>query len=309
MNRYRKIAASSLGAVFLLVAIGGLVRATKSGLGCGENWPDCPGEVSRALLIESSHRFVAGVVVILLAALAVTAVRNRKVAPQLLWPSIAAFILVLFQALLGAVVVWLSLRAESVVLHLATAMALFALLIYLTATSYALDRPTEASAEDGGLARRAQAVAGLVLALLLIGSYVTGRDAGYVFDDWPLMGGRVIPDLAVEAHAIHFLHRALAGVTGIVLFLFAVAVIKRKDELPQQARLAHIAVGAFGVEVLVGAANVWTKLNPAVVTLHLALGAAVFGSLAALAVISRPALRPTTEQSSAKSLPALEGSR
>ena len=308
MNRYRKIAASSLGAVFLLVSIGGLVRATKSGLGCGENWPDCPGEVNRALLIESSHRFTAGVVVILLAVLAVTAVRNRKMAPQLLWPSVAAFILVLFQAILGAVVVWLSLRAESVVLHLAAAMALFALLIYLTAASYAIDRPPATSA-DGALARRAQAVAGLVLTLLLVGSYVTGRDAGYVFDDWPLMGGRLIPDLEVEAYAIHFLHRALAGLTGIVLLAFALKVIKRKDELPQQARLAHIAVGAFGVEVLVGAANVWTKLNPAVVTLHLALGAAVFGSLAAIAVISRPALRPAPEQSSTTSLPVLEGSR
>lgn len=307
MNRYRKIAASSLGAVFLLVTIGGLVRATKSGLGCGENWPDCPGEVNRALLIESSHRFVAGVVVILLAALAVTAMRSRKIAPQLLWPSIAAFVLVLFQALLGAVVVWLSLRAESVVLHLGTAMALFALLIYLTAASYAIDREPAAPA-DGPLARRALGVAGLVLTLLLVGSYVTGRDAGYVSDDWPLMGGRVIPDLAVEAYAIHFLHRALAGLTGIVLLIFAVKVIKRKNELPQQARLAHIAVGAFGIEVLVGAANVWTKLSPIVVTLHLALGAAVFGSLAAMAVISRPALRPASEQASTSSL-VLEGGR
>jgi heme a synthase len=287
MPRFHRIAVLSLAAIFALVSIGGLVRATKSGLGCGANWPDCPGDVDRALVIEMLHRGAAVVVVVLLATLAVLAWRRRHEAPGLVAPSVIAFALVLFQAVLGAFVVWLELRAESVVLHLGTAMALLVLLVYITAaTSVSVASFVEAT--DERVARRGRLVAAAILLLLLAGSYVTGRDAGYVFGDWPLMNGRLVPDLSIEPYAVHFLHRAVAGVVGILLFAFCVGVMRRKRELPLQARLAHVAAGAFAVEVLVGAANVWTKLNPAVVTLHLALGALILGSVAGIAIISKP---------------------
>jgi cytochrome c oxidase assembly protein subunit 15 len=287
MPRFHRIAVLSLAATFALVSIGGLVRASKSGLGCGDNWPDCPGEVDRALAIEMSHRGAAAIVVVLLATLAVLAWRRRREAPGLVGPSVFAFGLVLFQAVLGAVVVWLELRAESVVLHLGTAMALLVLLVYITAAS-SVSAANLDPATDARIARRGRLVAAAVLLLLLAGSYVTGRDAGYVFADWPLMGGRLVPDLSVERYAVHFLHRALAGVVGILLFAFCAGILRRKRELPLQARLAHIAAGAFAIEVLVGAANIWTRLNPAVVTLHLALGALILASVAGIAIVSKP---------------------
>ena len=287
MPRFHRIAVLSLAATFALVSIGGLVRATKSGLGCGENWPDCPGDVDRALIIEMSHRGAALVVVVLLAVLATVAWRRRREAPGLVTPSIIAFGLVLFQAVLGAVVVWLRLRAESVVLHLGTAMGLLMLLVYIAAASSA-SAPSLESTADARIARRGRLVTAAVLLLLLAGSYVTGRDAGYVFGDWPLMNGSLVPDLSVEPYAIHFFHRALAGVVGILVFTFLIGIIRRKHELPLQARFAHVAAGAFAVEVLVGAANVWTRLNPAVVTLHLSLGALVLASVAGIAIVSKP---------------------
>jgi cytochrome c oxidase assembly protein subunit 15 len=287
MNRFQQLSLSSVGATFLLVTIGGLVRATKSGLGCGENWPDCPGQVTRALVIEMSHRAAAGIVVILLAALAITAVRHRATAPRLVTPSIAAFGLVLFQALLGAIVVWLRLRAESVILHLGTAMALLALVIYVAAASLAADGKLRVRG-DAQVSRRAMGVAGAVLVLLLAGSYVTGRDAGYVFGDWPLMNGRLIPDLSIETHAINFIHRLLAAITGICLLVFGIGVLRRKAELPLQARLTLVALGSFGLEVLVGAATVWTRLDPSFVTLHLALGTIIWASVAGIAIVTRP---------------------
>jgi cytochrome c oxidase assembly protein subunit 15 len=287
MNRFQQLSLSSAGATFLLVTIGGLVRATKSGLGCGENWPDCPGEVTRALIIEMSHRAAAAVVIILLAALAITAIRHRATAPRFVTPSITAFGLVLFQAVLGAIVVWLRLRAESVILHLGTAMALLAFVIYLAAASLAADGKLRVRA-DLQVSRRAMGAAGAVLVLLLAGSYVTGRDAGYVFGDWPLMNGRLIPDLSIVTHAIHFIHRVLAAITGIGLLVFGIGVLRRKSELPLQARLTQIALGSFALEILVGAANVWSKLNPTFVTLHLALGTIIWASVAGIAIVSRP---------------------
>ena len=287
MLRFHRIAALCLAATFALVSIGGFVRATKSGLGCGDNWPHCPGEVDRALLIEMSHRTAAALVVGLLATLAVFAWRRRTEAPGLVMPSLVAFGLVLFQAVLGAVVVWLELRAESVILHLATAMALLVLLVYITAASSEAARSRDDLA-DASLARGARLVAASVLVLLLAGSYVTGRDAGYVFGDWPLMNGRVLPDLSVELYAIHFLHRALAAIVGVLLFLFCFRVIRGKRERPLLARFAHVAAGSFALEIMVGAANVWTRLSPAVVTLHLALGALILASVSGIAIMASP---------------------
>jgi cytochrome c oxidase assembly protein subunit 15 len=305
MTTFRRLAVASTAATFLLVGIGGLVRATKSGLGCGTSWPHCPGDVTRALVIELSHRTVAGIVILLLGMLVVVAYRNRHDHPGLLHAASVAFGLVLGQALLGAIVVWLELEAESVVLHLATAMALLALLVHITARALVLEGKLHASS-DRGISRSASWAAGSVLVLLLVGSYVTGRDAGYVFPDWPLMNGGLVPDLSVDVHAIHFAHRALAGIVGVVVFVVGARTIRRRKEFPLQAKLSHIAVGAYAVEVLIGALNVWTRLNSASVTLHLAVGAVVWASLVGVAVVSRPELATDVSTRSLRSATALE---
>lgn len=289
MTSFRRLAVISTAATFLLVTIGGLVRSTKSGLGCGTNWPHCPGSVNRALIIEFSHRAAAGIVVLLLGALAVVAIRHLRHVRAVMWPAVAAFGLVLFQALLGAIVVWLELRAESVVLHLGTAMLLLGLLVYLSVAALVLEGRLELQA-DPVTRKRGAVAAGTVLVMLLVGSYVTGTGAGDVFPDWPLMNGRVIPELGVENQAAHFLHRLLAVVTGLVVALVAVRVMRDRTRPAAQIRLAQLAVGLYAVEVLIGAANVWSDLDPWWVTAHLALGAGIWASLVGVSVLSHPVL-------------------
>jgi heme A synthase len=308
MLRFRNLAIASTAATFLLVTIGGLVRATKSGLGCGPNWPHCPGEPTRALVIEATHRGAAGIVVILLALLALVAFRKHRDTPLLLWPAVAAFGLVIFQALLGAVVVWLELKADTVVLHLATAMALLALLVYLTAASFAAEG-RGSFPRDRSISRIGGVAAGAVLVVLLVGSYVTGKGAGNVFEDWPLMGGSLVPDLSVELQAIHFVHRFVAGLAAIVVGIAALKIIRRRDEFPLQARLATIGVVAFAIEVMVGAANVWTDLNAAFVTAHLGLGALIWASFVSVAVVSHPVVDAVRSGRARRSQALLEAAR
>jgi heme a synthase len=315
MTSLKRLAFASTLATFLLVAIGGLVRATKSGLGCGTDWPDCSGAVipyfgSRAVIIEFSHRLMASVVVILLGTLAVAAWRRRREDRRIMWTAVIAFALVMFQAVLGAIVVWLELKAESVVLHLATAMTLVAVLVYLSISTAVADgsfRP----APDAPSARQARIAAGLVLILLLVGSYVSGRDAGYVFQDWPLMRGDLIPDLSFEPAAIHFLHRALALLTGIVLLVIGIGIARRRDELPLQAQLARAAMGLFALQVLLGAANVWNPPpgigNELLVTAHLLVAAIIWALLVATATASLPSLAGAREGSTVRATPAYEG--
>lgn len=298
MKAFKTLAGASTIATFLLISIGGLVRATKSGLGCGDDWPHCSGEVLPPLqdpnqIIEFSHRAVAGIVGIMIATLAVFAYKHYRDHPRILWASVGALVLVIFQALLGMLVVKLDLAAEMVVVHLAAALSLLALLIYINAT---VRGPAE-HAGDAALSKRTRFAAGSVLVLLLVGSYVSGADAGYAFSDWPLMDGKVIPNLAVEAKAIHFFHRALAGIVGVIVFVVAFDILKRGGEFPAAKRFAHAAAGLFAIEVAIGALNVWTRLNSAAVTAHLAIGAAIWGTLVAAAFVTSPAVARTERAS------------
>jgi heme A synthase len=265
---------------------------------------------NRAVIIEFSHRLMASVVVALLGILAVTMWRQRDADKRLKWAAVTAFGLVMFQAVLGAIVVWLELKAESVVLHLATAMILLAVLIYLTISTSVADGGLTPST-DASIARTGRTAALGVLVLLLVGSYVTGRSAGYIFEDWPLMGGKLIPDLSFEPAAIHFLHRALAVVVGVFVFAFGVRVSRRKDEFPKQARFAHAAMGLFGVQVVLGALNVWNPppgvTNELFVTAHLLTAALIWGCLVAVAVLSHPSLETTPRTHTVRATAAYEG--
>jgi len=89
-----------------------------------------------------------------------------------------------------------------------------------------------------------------------------------------------------------------------VLFVFCVRVIKQNESHP--ARFAHAALGLFVIETLVGAANVWTDLNSLIVTLHLLLGALIWSSLIAIAVVTRPALEEVATRRALRTGPALE---
>jgi cytochrome c oxidase assembly protein subunit 15 len=295
MSTFRKLSIASLCATFVLVAIGGLVNATKSGLGCGDDWPDCNGRLAPALetraeIIEFSHRAAAGIVIVLLGLLMIVAIKNHRSERYILWPAIGAFFFVIGQALLGAAVVFLDLRASTVTAHLALALSLLAVLIYLVAASSAREASGPRPFRDRSLMRQTAGAALATLLLLLVGSYVSGRGAGLAFPDWPLMDGQVIPDLGHEAQGIHFLHRALAAVVGGIVLLTGLRLIKLKAEAPLVARLAHIAMGLFAVEILIGAVNVWTDLNSIAVTAHLAIGALIWGSLVAATVSLHPAL-------------------
>ncbi|MGH2734598.1 MAG: hypothetical protein ACRDKZ_03375, partial [Actinomycetota bacterium] len=85
-------------------------------------------------------------------------------------------------------------------------------------------------------------------------------------------------------------------------------LIRNRSNNPRAARLAHVALGGFAVEVLIGAANVWTGNNSLVVTLHLLTGAVIWASVVATAVTAMPSLLRVVEREPAGRM-ALEGSR
>jgi heme A synthase len=109
------------------------------------------------------------------------------------------------------------------------------------------------------------------------------------------MNGRIIPEFQVEEQAIHFLHRGFAALVGVIVIAFVVRMTQRKAEFPLATRLAHIGAGLFAIEIMIGALNIWTRLNSIVVTLHLLVGALIWGSLVGVAVVTSPSLERARE--------------
>src|SRR5439155_1759747 len=141
VTRFQKVAAASVATTFALVVIGVIVRSTNSGVAC-PTWPGCfpgqflPGADAGAnVWFECVHRSVAVLVGLLVLGIALLAVLDHRDRPSILWPSLAAVALVGFQAWLGRETVRLGNTGESVTAHLATAMALLALLLFVLARS------------------------------------------------------------------------------------------------------------------------------------------------------------------------------
>jgi heme o synthase len=287
VTRFQRLAYLTTAATFVLITVGGLVRATDSGLGCPD-WPRCFGRLTPPAelhaWIEHSHRLVAATVIVLVTLLAVAAWRGRHPA-AVRWAAAGAVLMVLSQALLGAIVVWVKLEAASVTLHLATALALLALLELIAFRSRwpAGDRSARAG-RGRGLLRLAVAGAAVTYVQMLAGSTVTGYDAGLAFPDFPLMNGRLVPDLTLATARLQVLHRALAAVVAVVVFYTWWRARRDERHHPTVTRLAGYASGLVLVQVALGAANVWGRLSALSVVPHLAVGSALWGVMVALAL-------------------------
>ena len=136
MTRFAKLAVAAAVATFALIAVGGLVRATDSGLGCPD-WPLCFGDwlppADLHAWIEHTHRLTAAVFVgpLVGAVGLITVFSQRRRDLPMLVAAVVAGILVIVQSLLGAAVVLRGLAAELVTAHLGMALTVFAAVIFI----------------------------------------------------------------------------------------------------------------------------------------------------------------------------------
>ena len=168
-------------------------------------------------------------------------------------------------------------------IHLLTALLTLALLVWTALDLRALHRdPVGRRARLTGVA----AAAGVVLFVqLLLGAWVAGLNAGLASDTWPLMQGRLFPEvdwskglgwaLAHDPFLLHFLHRWWAWVA-----VAALVVLARKARRAG-ARPASIAIhSAFGTQIVLGIATVLTGVALWLAVLHQLVGALLVAATA-----------------------------
>ena len=305
MTRFTWLAAATVAMTFVLVVVGVVVRSTGSGLGCPE-WPTCHGSWIPPFddvhaIIEWSHRTTAAMVGFLALALAVSAAVGYRRRPEILWPSVGAFVLVVFQAILGKITVESELSGEIVTAHLATAMALFALVIFVFVRSRYPARLARASWT--GFDRLALVTALATYVLLLLGAHVRATGTTMAFPDWPLMDGSLLPALT-DATAPQFLHRWAGFLDGLLVAVLAIAALRGQREHRAVVWLAVLAAVLFPLQGVVGATQIFFNLAPWTQVLHLALAAAIWGLLVAVLLLSRYRRRALAGSTETAGLPS-----
>jgi cytochrome c oxidase assembly protein subunit 15 len=325
-----RLAVVAAVAALAVIVLGAWVRLSHAGLGCPD-WPGCYGqltwpleshEVARAEQAfperpvethkawkEMIHRYLAGTLVVLVAALNVLAWRDPARVPGVRLLAGVLLGLILFQAALGMWTVTLKLKPIVVLAHLLGGLATFALLLWLSWTTSAA----------GGARRGAAPVLrplvfaglGLLLLQLALGGWTSANYAALACPDFPTCQGAWWPatnfgegfvlwrEIGVDYEggvldlpsrtAIHMTHRIGALLTFLVLGYLALRLIG--DPALRREGLTLAALLCF--QVALGIQNVVLFLPLTNAVAHNGVGALLLAAMLWLAWRSAP---PTTER-------------
>jgi heme A synthase len=297
----RRLVPATAIATFALIIVGGVVRVSDSGLGCGpagsgfHGWPFCNGDVVPGVdlnsIVEYTHRVLATVVGLMILALFVLAWRRHR---QLLPATAALLVLVIAQGALGGATVEENLEEVYVAAHLGLAMLLLGLLLYL----WRATRGAERAQGGPGLRPLAILAAAAVFCTIVAGGYMAGTQnygrADYRLGQgahhacgkqFPTCNGEFMPFGKAELVDIHLTHRAFMYLASILVIALVVVALRRRVAV----RFAWALAGLLAVQILVGALNVWLDEYEFLILLHLALGTLLWATTVGLTLELAPA--------------------
>ena len=190
---YRKFAVLTIGAIVLLIGIGGMVRSTGSGMGCPD-WPKCfgqwvpPTDVSQLppnyqeiykdhgyasmefnavkTWIEYINRLIGVLIGFITLATAAISLKLRKLKPQVTRLTLFALFLVIVQGGIGAYVVRTNLKTGMVTLHMVVALVILMVLILAYLHSQSITR--EATGNRIDIPRQIGFAAGIFFLFALV---------------------------------------------------------------------------------------------------------------------------------------------
>jgi len=284
-------------ATLLLIAAGGMVTSTGSGLAVPD-WPNTYGyfmfsfplsKMVGGIFYEHGHRMIASIVGLLTLGLTVWLWRTepRRWIRQL---GVAALAAVILQGLLGGLTVLYFLPTSISVSHAGLAQIFFCLTVCLALFtsagwhrgagwhhSGALDTHAPVS-RDSTLLALATGLPLLVYTQILIGATMRHTGAGLAIPDFPLAFGRLVPPEWSFAIAVHFLHRVGAAVTALAILATLGHLLAHHPTRRDLLRPAWLLLLLVLTQIGLGGWTVLSGRVPAINTAHVATGAMVLGT-------------------------------
>jgi cytochrome c oxidase assembly protein subunit 15 len=278
----RWLAWAALGWNVLVILWGALVRATGSGAGCGNHWPLCNGQVIPtspriATVIEFTHRCMTGGATVLVLAVLVGVFVATGKGNRARIAAVVTTVLLVNEALLGAVLVKLGYvttnrslgRVVALSIHLSNTLLLMAA---LAVTAALLDRGEPRPRVVTNKATRWW-VAGGLLATIVVGVSGSLAALGDTLFPATTLAQSFAQDFAASAPLLlrlRWVHPAAACVATIfVAWILAAALRKRLKAA------ALVVAGLLAIQFLLGVADVLLLAPVWMQILHL-LGADLY---------------------------------
>lgn len=318
LDAFQRWALATTGATYLLIAVGGLVRAAGAGLGCPD-WPKCfdrwipptdisqvPPSIDPALFnvtkawIEYVNRLIGVAVGLLIFVTLVLAIRQHRREPRILGSTIAAFLLVGFEGWLGGQVVAAKLAPLVLSAHLACALVIGGLLSYATVCAFFPEgRPiADLPPWRRAIGRATSAVLALALIQVSLGAFVRGEAQS--------LGKANVPrELWIgQIGSIYNVHANFAVIVAIAIAALSWFILDRAKGTRWLRKSAAAAIGLLILQALAGIGLAQLDFLPALQVAHLWIGSLL---IAALTVIVLLAFRLEPMELSATSASIAEG--
>lgn len=267
-------------ATLLLVAAGGMVTSTGSGLSVPD-WPTTYGkpmfsfplsQMVGGIFYEHGHRLIATAVGLLTIGLVLLLWRFEP-RPWVRRLGVVALGAVVLQGVLGGVTVLYFLPAPISIGHAGLAQLFFCLTVALALfTSRGWVTPAAPPVDDARLRRRLMTVTVVVYGQILLGATMRHLGAGLAVPDFPLIFGGLLPPVWTPAIALHVAHRVVAVIATVLILANAAYVWRRYPNHPSFTRTTWLLILAVAVQVALGGMVVLSGKQPAINTLHVAMG-------------------------------------
>ncbi len=270
-----------------LLFIGGMVTSTDSGLSVPD-WPTTynynmftfpPSMMVGGIFYEHGHRLVASLVGFLMILLSVALFRLDGRA-WLRWTGFAALLLVIGQGVLGGLTVIYKLPLGVSVAHASVAELFFLLTVMIAfATSRIWMESDSTVAKDATGIRLALILCGMIFLQIVAGAIVRHSAAGMAIPTFPSAFGGWVPPFWNTGIFFHFLHSRIGAL--FIVVLGGVLSVRMFSARGPQA-LLHRSLGGLllfllALQITLGAFTIWSGKAPLIASLHMAVGALIFG--------------------------------
>ncbi|PLK45815.1 heme A synthase [Emticicia sp. TH156] len=276
MQVFRRLGVWTIGAVYVLILVGGIVRASGSGMGCPD-WPKCfgswvpPTEASQLppnykeifgsklkgevefnavkTWVEYVNRLVGVTIGLLIFATFISSLVAFRVKDRaIVWLSFLAFVLVGFEGWLGSIVVSTELHPVIITLHMLLSVVIVFILLYAVARSYTKLVIVE-EVKDGG------SLSFLLTALILVttGQVLLGTQVRETIDQVAiLMGADMRSEWVSNLGGKFQMHRWFSIVVTVLHLLFYYRLKRNSSSKGIINRFSVALIALLGVEMLSG---------------------------------------------------------